>query len=120
MATPKDQSPAAMLGRLAAHDERFIESQLGMRLDGIGLGGMDPKTCALVRIGALLAMGATAPAYEWAVRMARVAGATVEEIVGITIAMAPIVGVARLVSAAPALGLAINYDVSAALEQTGD
>lgn len=116
MATKEDLSPAGMLGRLAAHDVRFIESQLGMRLDGIDAAGMDPKTCALVRIGALLAMDATAPAYEWAVGLARAAGATIEEIVGIIIAMAPIVGVARLVSAAPALALAINYDVDAALE----
>jgi 4-carboxymuconolactone decarboxylase len=44
------------------------------------------------------------------------AGASYDEIVGTLIAVMPIVGVARVVSAAPKLGLALGYDVSAALE----
>jgi 4-carboxymuconolactone decarboxylase len=44
------------------------------------------------------------------------AGASYDEIVGTLIAVMPIVGVARVVSAAPNLGLALGYDVSAALE----
>jgi hypothetical protein len=39
------------------------------------------------------------------------AGVTYEELVGTLIVMMPIVGVARVVSAAPKLGLAIGYDV---------
>ena len=39
-----------------------------------------------------------------------------EELVGTLIVVMPIVGVARVVSAAPNLGLALGYDVSDALE----
>lgn len=44
-------------------------------------------------------------------------GATVEEIVGVLIAVAPTVGVARIVSAAPELALAVGYDIDSALER---
>jgi hypothetical protein len=38
--------------------------------------------------------------------------------VGVLIAMLPVVGVARVVTAAPNLGLALGYDVGEALEVT--
>jgi alkylhydroperoxidase/carboxymuconolactone decarboxylase family protein YurZ len=44
------------------------------------------------------------------------AGATYDEIVGTLIAVMPIVGIARVVAAAPNLALALGYDVSEALE----
>ena len=44
------------------------------------------------------------------------AGATADEIVGTLMAVAPITGVARTVAAAPEFGLALGYDVDAALE----
>lgn len=120
MVIPQEQSPEGLLRRLAAHDEGSIESVLGIRLECQDLGRMDAKTCALVRIGALLGIDATAPAYQWAVGRASAAGATVDEIVGTMIAVAPTIGVARVVSAAPALGLAVGYDIEAALEQRHD
>ena len=44
------------------------------------------------------------------------AGASYDEMVGTLIAVIPIVGVARVVSAAPNLALALGYDVAEALE----
>jgi alkylhydroperoxidase/carboxymuconolactone decarboxylase family protein YurZ len=120
MVIPQGQSHEDVLRRLAAHDEASIESVLGIRLECEDLGGMDAKICALVRIGALLGIDAAAPAYEWAVGRAFAAGATVDEIVGTMIAVAPTIGVARMVSAAPALGLAVGYDIDAALERRED
>jgi hypothetical protein len=43
-----------------------------------------------------------------------------DEIVGTLIAVIPIVGVARVVSAAPNLALALGYDVAEALELVED
>ncbi|WP_238993067.1 carboxymuconolactone decarboxylase family protein [Jiangella aurantiaca] len=102
------------------HDEQFIESVLGIRLENIGASKLDPKTRALVQLGALLAVDAGAPSYQWIVDAAFASGATVEEIAGAVIAVAPTVGVERLVSAAPKLGLAVGYDVDAALERLDD
>jgi hypothetical protein len=50
------------------------------------------------------------------VEAARRRGATNDEIVGCLIAALPALGVARVVSAAPKLGLALGYDVGSALE----
>ena len=54
--------------------------------------------------------------YQSSVELALAAGATVDEIVGCLIAVAPVIGLARVVSAAPELALALGYDVDAALE----
>ena len=41
---------------------------------------------------------------------------SIDEIVGTLIAVAPTIGLRRVVSAAPELALALGYDVDAALE----
>lgn len=101
---------------LAMNDEHFVEDVLAMQLNNIDASGLDPKTHALARLGALIALDATPACYQWNVGMAFASGATVDEIVGVLIAVAPTVGLARAVSAAPGLALAIGYDVDAALE----
>jgi 4-carboxymuconolactone decarboxylase len=101
---------------LAMNDERFVENVLAMQLTNIEASGLDPKTHALARLGALIALDAAPASYQWNVGMALASGATVDEIVGVLIAVAPTVGLARAVSAAPELALAIGYDVDAALE----
>lgn len=104
------------LRSLAIHDERFVHSVLGIEVDTAEVSRLDPKTHALVRLGALLAADAAPSSYQENVEVALAAGATVDEIVGTVIAVAPTVGLARVVSAAPELALALGYDVAAALE----
>lgn len=101
---------------MALSDERFVERVLSMQLGNIEASGLDPKTHALVRLGALIALDAAPASYQWNASMALAAGATIDEIVGVLIAVAPTVGLARVVSAAPDVALAIGYDVDAALE----
>ena len=67
----------------------------------------------LVRLGALLALGAATSSLRTTVERALEAGATEAEIVGVLIAVAPAVGLARVVSTAPRLALAIGYDIEA-------
>ena len=105
------------LRRLALHDEECIESVLAMRLKDDGGGGLDPRTHALVRLGALLALGAAPVSYHWNVGAALDAGATPEEILGTLVAVAPISGIARVVLATPEVALAIGYDLDAAFEE---
>ncbi len=104
------------LRKLAVRDDRFVGSLLSEERTNIELSGIDPKSHALARIAALIAMDAAPPSYMSAVEAGLDAGASYEEIVGTLIAVLPIVGAARVVSAAPNLGLALGYDVSAALE----
>jgi alkylhydroperoxidase/carboxymuconolactone decarboxylase family protein YurZ len=65
-----------------------------------------------VRLAALLSIGAATSVVPGRGRVARAAGgATDAEIVGVLVAVAPAVGGARVVGAAPRLALAIDYDV---------
>lgn len=100
---------------LALNDERLIGAVLGAGGD-IEISRLDLKTHALVRLGGLLAIGAARSSYQCQVDAAFAAGASEDEIVGTLIAIAPTVGVARVVSAAPDLALAIGYDVDEAFE----
>jgi alkylhydroperoxidase/carboxymuconolactone decarboxylase family protein YurZ len=106
------------LRSLALNDECFVDSVLGMGCDTVPASELDPKTHALVRLGAALAIDAAPSSYQACVEVALAAGATLDEIVGTLIAVAPTVGLARVVSAAPELALALGYDVDAALEAT--
>ena len=104
------------LRSLALSDDHFVESVLGMGQDTIEVSRLDPKTHALVRLAALLAVDGGQSSYNASVEVALAFGASFDEIVGILIAVAPAVGLGRVVSAAPELGLALGYDVEAALE----
>jgi alkylhydroperoxidase/carboxymuconolactone decarboxylase family protein YurZ len=104
------------LRSLALNDEQFVDSVLGMGHDTVDASGLDQKTHALLRLAAALAVDAAPSSYHAIVETALAAGASVDEIVGCLIAVAPTVGLARVVSAAPELALVLGYDVDAALE----
>jgi 4-carboxymuconolactone decarboxylase len=104
------------LRKLALRDDRYIDALLSEGRDNAALAGIDPRAHALLRIAALIAIDAAPPSYMSAVEAGLNAGASYEEMVGTLIAVMPIVGVARVVSAAPNLGLALGYDVAEALE----
>ena len=108
------------LRSLAINDESFVRSVLGMEVDSAELCRLDPRTHALVRLAALLAVDAAPSSYQESVDAALAAGASIDEVVGTAIAIAPTVGLARVVSAAPELALALGYDVEAALESSED
>jgi 4-carboxymuconolactone decarboxylase len=104
------------LRRLVLHDDHLIRSMLSVPPGRVEASGLDLKACALVRLGALVALDAGCVSYQWAVQWALAAGATAEEIVGALMAVAPITGVTRVVAAAPDFALALGYDLDAALE----
>jgi 4-carboxymuconolactone decarboxylase len=105
------------LRRLAVRDDRYIESLLADERSSAAESHLDARAHALVRIAALIAMDGAPPSYMSATAAGSDAGATHEEMVGTLIAVLPVVGVARVVSAAPNLGLAFGYDVADALER---
>jgi 4-carboxymuconolactone decarboxylase len=104
------------LRKLALRDDQYIDAVLSEECANATLAGIDRRSHALLRIAALIAVDAAPPSFMSAVEAGLDAGASHDEIVGTLIAVMPIVGVARVVSAAPNLGLALGYDVSEALE----
>jgi 4-carboxymuconolactone decarboxylase len=105
-----------MLRKLSLRDDAYIEKLLAPENANQAESRLDGKTHALVRIAALVAIDATTPSYMEAIRSAQRWGASCEEILGCLVAIVPAVGIARVVSAAPKVGLALGYDVDAALE----
>src|SRR3954453_13462797 len=104
------------LRSIALSDDHFATSVLGMGQDTIEASGLDPKTHAMVRLAALLAVDAAPSSYNASAELALASGASLDEIVGILVAVAPTIGLGRVVAAAPGFGLALGYDVEAALE----
>jgi alkylhydroperoxidase/carboxymuconolactone decarboxylase family protein YurZ len=105
------------LRRLAIFDERLVEA-------GSGLGpaetpALDAKTTALLQVAVSLAIGSSAVCLQWSTARALAAGATQDEVADVLLAIAPMAGLGRVVSAAPDGGRA-RYDVEAALEELDD
>jgi len=98
-----------VLRHLSLHDEQVVAvepSQLRPVLD--------PKTLALVRLAALVAAGGAVPSYGAQSDAAVDAGATAAEIVDVLVGVIPVVGLPRVVAAAPKLALALGYNVDEA------
>ena len=100
-----------LLRRLAFNDEKVLGMVLTRRVSDDREGELSPKVELLVRLGALLAMGATTPSLREAVDQSVAAGATPSEIVGVLVSVGPAIGVAGLVACAPRLAMAIGYDL---------
>lgn len=87
--------------------------------DGIGVDAsrLDERTATLLRIGALVALDAPESSYLIAVDAARRAGAGLDDLLGVLLAVAASVGSAGVASAAPRIAIAPGYDVEADLER---
>lgn len=109
-----------MLRRLAIIDERFASTHAGIVLGPPGTRVLDQKTAALVRVGALAAIGSPEVCLEWSTSQALAAGATEDEVTGVLLAVAPVIGLGRIVGAAPGVAGALGYDIDAALEDPYD
>ena len=107
------------LRRLAMIDEGFVEGEARLGLGLVSTSALDPKTAALLQVG-VLAMGSSAVCLEWSTGRALAAGATEDEIADVLLAIAPVAGLGQVVSAAPHVATALEYDIAAALEEPND
>jgi len=106
------------LRRLAIFDEGFVKAGFG--LDLARTSALDPKTAALLQLGVSVATGSSPVCVEWSAGRALAAGATKDEIADVLLAIAPVAGMGRVVSAVPGVATALEYDVEAALEGIDD
>lgn len=83
---------------------------------GNGLSPPGERVLALARFGAALASEAPPVTIDKLGRRAILAGANLDDIVGTLVAVAPVIGKARLVKATPLVARVIGYDIDAALE----
>ena len=109
-----------IMRRLAIIDEDFVERQAGFLLAPAGIAALDAKTAALLRLAAAVAIGSPPVFLEWSTSRALAAGASNDEITGTLLAVAPVAGLSRVVSAGPNVAAALGYDVEAALLDESD
>jgi alkylhydroperoxidase/carboxymuconolactone decarboxylase family protein YurZ len=88
------------LGALAQGDAPVLETLAQMTVNTMERSGLDAQTYALVRIAALIAMDAAPVSYLVNLGAADDLGVPLEKIQGTLVAVAPVVGTARVVSAA--------------------
>ncbi len=95
-----------------------------MTADSLEATNLDPQSLMLVRIAALVAVDAPPASYLLNLEAAGAAGVDEEQIEGVLTAVAPIVGTARVASAATkmvrALGLAIELGELEAEREAGE
>lgn len=88
-----------------------VDTLVAMTAESVARSGLEPNALLVARIAALAAVDAPTASYLMHIGAATDAGVTVEQLQGILIAVAPIIGTPRTVSAAAnvteALGIAV-------------
>jgi hypothetical protein len=108
-----------VLRRLTIGDPAFCRSVMATEQDD-PVRALDARSIALLRLGGSISAGSAAPMWQQCVRDALDAGLSFDEIVGSLMALAPTIGLERVVAVAPDLASALGYDVDAALERLDD
>ena len=70
-------------------EEGFVEDEAGLGLGPVSTSALDPKTAALLQVGACVAIGSSAVCLEWSTGRALAAGANEDEIADVLLAIAP-------------------------------
>jgi alkylhydroperoxidase/carboxymuconolactone decarboxylase family protein YurZ len=96
-------APDDALSRIAAGEAPVLETLLEMNLDAAERSGLDTETYLLVRLAALVAMGAAPASYLITLGAAADSDLSVEKMQAVLVAIAPVVGSARVTAAAGAI-----------------
>jgi alkylhydroperoxidase/carboxymuconolactone decarboxylase family protein YurZ len=104
----------------ATSNTPVLDTILAMNIDSIERCDMAPGMLLLTRIAALAAMDAPAISYLAHIGPAVDSGLTSEQLQDVLVAIAPIVGTARVMSAAGHLTEAIGITIAVAAEQAQD
>jgi 4-carboxymuconolactone decarboxylase len=107
----QDTTGAGGVTALAEADAPVFETLVQMTLNTFERSGLDPESYLLTRIAALVAMDAAPASYLLNIGTAESLGIPLERIRGTLVAIAPVVGSARVVSAARNIGEAFGLDL---------
>ena len=102
----------ALMG-LSAGDIDLLAEGLEYRERWRETSGLDPRSFAIAKIAALVALDAPPASYQWQVENAVAAGVSPKDILGVLFAIAPQVGGPRVVAAAPEIMLALGLPLPA-------
>jgi len=109
--TAVDEATREALTALALGQASAFEQASGLREQWRQTSGLDPRAYSLVKIAALVAQDAPPASYLWQIAEALDSGASPKDILGVLIAVAPQVGVPRVVAAAPEIMVALDLEL---------
>ena len=97
-----------------ANETPIFDLLATMTAASIEVSDLDPETLMLVRIAALIAVDAPPASYLMNLEVAGDAGVTEDQVLDVLAAVAPIVGTARVVSAASKAARALDLKIELA------
>lgn len=109
-------APESVLDRVAAGDTPVLDTVFAMHVDALERSGLDPQTYVLVRLAALVAMDGPPVSYAMTIAAAAETGVTLEQAQSVLVALAPLVGTARVTAAAG--GIVRTFVGAAALTES--
>jgi 4-carboxymuconolactone decarboxylase len=95
---------------LAAGDLNVLDTLVRMHEGTLEASGLDPATYELVRIAALAALDGSSMSWLANIGIAGDLGVSADQVLGTLIAVAPMVGTVRIVSAAGKIARALDLD----------
>jgi alkylhydroperoxidase/carboxymuconolactone decarboxylase family protein YurZ len=98
-------------------DRAVLDALAEMTAISVERSELDPSSLMLVRLAALVAVDAPPASYLLNLAAASDAGVTEDEVRGVLIAIAPLVGTARVVSAAANISSALGFALGVALAE---
>src|SRR5215470_17845927 len=117
MSTPAqtivDDETKSVLSGLAMGDVDVLGEALELREAAREASGLDPRSYAMVKIAALVALDSPPASYLWQVSNALDAGVTPKDILGVLKAIVWQVGGPRAISAAPEIMVALGLSLPA-------
>ena len=99
---------------MATGEAPVLETLVEINAVSLARAELDPATLLLVRIAALAAVDAPAASYLMHVGPAVESGVTVEQVQGVLVAVAPIIGAPRVLSAATKITDALGFAIAVA------
>lgn len=93
-------------------DTPVLDTLAAMTLDSVERCGLPPDTLILIRIAALAAMDAPAASYLAHIDPAIQSNLSAAEVQDVLVAIAPVVGTARVMSAATHITEALGYAIA--------
>ncbi|MFD0635136.1 carboxymuconolactone decarboxylase [Catenulispora yoronensis] len=97
-----------------------LDTIAAMTVDSLENCGMEPHTLILTRLAALVAMDAPPISYLAHIGAAQATDVTAEQVQDLLVAIAPIVGTARVMSAAGHITQAMGFAIAVAVEEASE
>jgi alkylhydroperoxidase/carboxymuconolactone decarboxylase family protein YurZ len=104
------------LSGLATGDVSVLDEALALRDAEMASSILDTRTIGLVKIAALIALDAPPASYVWQVGNAIAEGTSPEDILAVLRAVAPQVGLPKIVAAAPEIMVALGLTLPDGVE----